>query len=123
MSPSIRLRTAICEQRLDAHKIAARYPGIVVSSCGIEDRQRLAIGRGRLVEPGGAALALAEQLQRSAEIVLCRGPVERHALARPLFKGLAIGGDGLVEVCGVALALAERLERNAEIVLRHGPVE
>src|SRR5213076_2734174 len=82
----------------------------------------LAIGGDGLFEQRGAALALAERLERSAEIVLGRGPVERDALAGVL-QGRPIGGDGLFEPRGAALALAERGERIAEIVLGRGPLE
>jgi hypothetical protein len=41
----------------------------------------VAIGGDRLVQVFRPALALAEGRKRSAEIVLGRGPVERHALA------------------------------------------
>ena len=48
--------------------------------------------------------------KRSAEIVLGRGPVERHALARSFLQRLAIGGDGLLQPRRAALALPEDLQ-------------
>src|SRR5450631_1165415 len=81
------------------------------------------IGGDRLVETRHAALALAERLERSAEIVLRPGPLERDAHAGPFLQRRPIGGDRLLETRRAALALAERGERIAEIVLRPGPVE
>ena len=71
--------------------------------------QRLAIGRDRLLELRRPALPLAEPLERIAEIVLRRRPVERHALARPFLQRLAIGRDRLLKLRRPALPLAERL--------------
>jgi hypothetical protein len=79
--------------------------------------ERVAIGGDALFEACGAALAPAERLERSAEIVLGRFPVERHALAGLFHEGVAVGGDGLFEAFGAALAPAERQERIAEIGL------
>ena len=61
--------------------------------------------------------------ERSAEIHLGRGPIERHARAGPFLQGFAKGGDGLLEPRRPALPLAEAKERSAEIHLGHGPVE
>ena len=71
----------------------------------------------------GAVLALAERLERVAEVVLGRGPLQRDALARSDLQGGAIGADRLFEPLGAVLALAERRERGAEVVLGHRPFE
>ncbi len=85
--------------------------------------QGLAKSGDGLIEPRGAALALAKAQKRIAEIVLRRRPLERDALAGPLGQGLAKSGDGLFEPRGAALALAQASKRSAEIVLRRRPVE
>jgi hypothetical protein len=48
---------------------------------------------------------LAERAEHIAEIVLDRGPVERHALAGSFLEGVAIGGNGLFEARGIVLLL------------------
>ena len=62
-------------------------------------------------------------LERIAEIVLRRRPVERNPLARPFLQRRAIGRHRLLQPRRPALPLPERLERIAEIVLRRRPVE
>src|SRR5262249_56329796 len=71
-----------------------------------------------LFEARGGGVARGEALERTAEIVLGRGPVERHALAGSFLESVAVGGDGLFEARGAALARAEAAERIAEIVQR-----
>jgi hypothetical protein len=52
----------------------------------------------------GIAGPLAEQLQCPTKIVLRRGPLERHTLARDFLERAAIGLDRLFEPCRVAQA-------------------
>jgi hypothetical protein len=69
------------------------------------------------------AVSLAEHRKCLAEIALCHGPVERHALAGQFVEGVAIGGDRLLQQCRPALTVAELHERSTEIVLGRGPME
>ena len=54
-----------------------------------------------------ASLQPPVRIERVAEIVLGRRPVERHALAGPFLQRRAIGGDRLLQPRRAALALAE----------------
>ena len=54
------------------------------------------------------ALSLPQDLKDIAEVVLCRGPIERHALAG--LEGSSIGVDSLVQALGTALPLAQGLK-------------
>ena len=63
----------------------------------MEFLERFAVGGDRFFEARRADLALAERSQRSAEIVLGRGPLQRHALAGAFLERLAVGGDRLFE--------------------------
>ena len=53
------------------------------------------IGVDGLFQALGAALPLAQGLKGIAKVVLRRGPIEWHALARTFFKGGSIGVDSL----------------------------
>src|SRR5258708_38922105 len=81
------------------------------------------MGDNGLFEPRRPALALSEGGKRMAQIVLGRGPLERHALAGPFLQRLAIASDGLVKLRRSGLALPQSPKRIAEIVLGRGPVE
>ena len=59
------------------------------------------------MQPKVAVLARAERLERVAEVVLGRGPLQRDALARPDLQGGAIGGDRLFQPLGAVLARDE----------------
>src|SRR5262249_29785359 len=72
---------------------------------------------------GGIPPPLGEEYQRNASIPKTRGPLQRHALARPFLQRLAIGRRRLLQPRRAALALTERLQRSAEIVLRHAPLQ
>src|SRR5208283_1417997 len=61
--------------------------------------------------------------KRSSEVVLCRGPIERHTFSCPFLQGFAKGGDGLFKPCRSSFPRSEKLEGRAEIVLNHGPFE
>src|ERR1700730_5679645 len=61
--------------------------------------------------------------KRRAEVVLCRGPEERHPIARSLLERRATSRDRLFQMTCPALSLSETLERGAEVVLRRRPVE
>jgi len=68
--------------------------------------QGLLEGGDGLGEMGGVALALAEALERAAQVVLSPSPLQRDTLAGELLQSLLEGGDGLGEMGGAALALA-----------------
>src|SRR5229473_5263312 len=61
--------------------------------------------------------------ERTAEIGLRPGPVERDARTGPFLQRRPIGLDRLLKPHRAALARAKRLERSGEIGLRPGPVE
>ena len=71
----------------------------------------------------GSGLALPEQAQRVAQIVLGGGPAERLLVACPLLQCVAISLHGRVEPRRTCLALPECHEGIAEIVLAGGPIE
>jgi hypothetical protein len=85
--------------------------------------QRFAKGGDGLFEPRRPALPPAERCERSAEVVLGRGPIGRQARAGPFLQRFAKGGDALFEPRRPALPLAERCERSAEVVLGRGPLD
>ena len=64
----------------------------------------------------------AQGLKRDAEVVLRRGPLERHALAAELIEGGAVGGHRLVEALRGALPFAQGLKRGAECHEQGGTV-
>jgi hypothetical protein len=64
-----------------------------------------------------------KRAERTAEIVLRTGPLERDALAGPFLQRHPKGGERLLQARRAALAPAERSKRIAEIVLGRGPVE
>ena len=80
--------------------------------CG--HRQTRFESRNRLLQPHRADLALANCGKRSAEIVLCRRPVERRALAGELLQRGAVGRNCPLQPHRPWLALAEVPERSAE---------
>ena len=66
---------------------------------------------------------LTQDLDDVAEIVLRRGPVERHPSTGTLLERFGEGGHGLLKVLCPARPLAQSHKSDAEIVLRRGPVE
>src|SRR6202453_1457764 len=85
--------------------------------------QRLAKSRHSALQRRYPALAFAKRLERSAEIVLRRSPLEGNAFAREFLQRLAKSRHSALQRRYPALAFAKRLERSAEIVLRRSPLE
>ena len=65
----------------------------------------------------------AQGRKRGAEVVLRRGPLERHALSGVLLERCAEGGHRLLEALRAVLPRAQSRKRVAEVVLRRGPLE
>jgi hypothetical protein len=81
------------------------------------------MGSNGLLQPRRPALVLAKAKQRGAEIILDRGPLERHALAGPFLQRFVIGSDSVIEKRRPVFPLVEPHERIAEIHLGRGPLK
>src|SRR5260370_868668 len=77
--------------------VSAHVSNPLVPPGKLDDRQTGMEGRPRPLQPRRPSLAPPERLQRAAEVVLRRRPVERPPLARPLLQGQMVGRHRLLQ--------------------------
>src|ERR1051326_5178719 len=111
------------QQRFGPREILFDEIDVVSRLRFIVNFQRPAVGGNAFFQPRRAALAPSKRYKDGPQIVLRRGPIKRHALARALLERLAKGHHRLLQLRRAVLPQAESLECGAEGVLCGGPIQ